>query len=307
VFGRFVFLRLRNALLPDFERRWKRDIDGALADVHRTLAAVNAELTELRAFRRQVVLDEWRARTMPLVEEVERLDLVAVRAHVTAAIAAAELVSQPFAHLVVEDVLPPEVYALLRTAIPPADLFSERDPVKRDFEMSGLDAAPPLTARMWRRFDEEIVGGLLTPMLLARFREAIVAHYAGIGGREFGEAAAAIPHRTFAGRLQLRRPGYQLKPHRDPRRVAVTGLCYFPRQGDGDGYGTQLFTVDRPVTAPGLSTFFPESAGARCELVRTVPYRANSMLVRSSTPAAPMAPACLPTPLFRNGTPISST
>jgi hypothetical protein len=60
--------------------------------------------------------------------------------------------------------------------------------------------------------------------------------------------------------------------------VAVTGLCYFPRQGDGDGYGTQLFTVDRPVTAPGLSTFFPESAGARCELVRTVPYRANSML-----------------------------
>jgi hypothetical protein len=158
--------------------------------------------------------------------------------------------------------------------------------VKRDFEMSVLDGAPPLTRRMWRLFDEDIVAGIIAPLVLARFRSAIVAHYAETGGDSFGREAAAIPHRTFAGRIQLRHPGYQLKPHLDPKRVVVTGLCYFPRPGDSMEYGTQLFALDRPAVAPGLATFFPEAAGVQCTLVRTVPYEANTMLVFVNSRAA---------------------
>lgn len=284
--GRFVFLRLRRALLPDFERRWTRDIESSLTGVRGTLASIEAELIELRAFKRRVTVSEWVASVEPLLSRANQISLPDVRAHIMSALARTELVTEPTAHMVVNDVLPPEFYTLLTAAIPPMDLFPDRDPVKRDFEMSALADAPPLTRQMWRLFDEDVVGSIVAPLVFERFRAAIVRHYGEIGGEAFGEKAAAIPHRTFAGRIQLRRPGYQLKPHLDPKRVVLTGLFYFPRPGDTEDYGTQLFSVDRPILSSGMTTFFPESAGAICTLVRTVPYRPNSMLVFVNSRAA---------------------
>ena len=284
--GRFVFQRLRRALLPDFQRLWTRDIDRATSDAQSRLAAIEAELAELRAFRRQVNVAEWRATREPLVAKASDLSLPAIREHIAAAIGRAEIADQPTTHMVVNDILPREVYELLSAAIPPIDLFPDRDPVKRDFEMSALGEAPAFTSRMWSLFDHDIVGSIVAPLVFERFRQAIVGHYAEAGGEAFGHKAAAIPHRPFAGRIQLRRPGYQLKPHLDPKRVAVTGLFYFPRPGDTEDYGTQLFAVDRPFVQSGMATFFPESVGATCTLARTVPYRPNSMLAFVNSRAA---------------------
>ncbi len=284
--GRFVFRRLRRALLPDFQRLWTRDIASSLTELRRKLASVESEVAELRAFRRRVTVSEWVAGTEPLLARVDQISLPAVKAHIVSALAEAEVVTEPTTYMVVSEVLPPEVYELLSAAIPPIDLFPDRDPVKRDFEMSALGDAPPLTKLMWRLFDERIVSSIVAPLVFDRFHSAIVNHYAETGGEAFGRQAAAIPHRAFAGRIQLRRPGYHLKPHLDPKRVVVTGLFYFPRPGDTDDYGTQLFTVDRPFVATGMATFFPESAGASCALATVVPYRPNSMLVFVNSRAA---------------------
>jgi hypothetical protein len=286
VLRRFVFRRLQRALLPDLQRRWSRDIESSLGDMRARLVHLETELSELRAFKQRVTVEQWSLRVAPLLAKVDRIPLADVRRHLASAIASAALVTEPTTHMVVREVLPAEVYDLLVSAIPPSELFPSRDPVKRDFEMSALDSAPPLTRRMWRLFDEDIVAGMIAPLVFERFRSAIVAHYAETGGERFGEQAAAIPHRTFAGRIQLRHPGYQLKPHLDPKRVVITGLCYFPRPGETAEYGTQLFTTDRPIVAPGLATFFPESAGAQCTLARTVPYEANTMLVFVNSRAA---------------------
>ena len=43
----------------------------------------------------------------------------------------------------------------------------------------------------------------------------------------------------------LRRPGYRLKPHRDMKIAALTGLIYFARPGDSQEYGTQLYRIAR--------------------------------------------------------------
>jgi hypothetical protein len=286
VVGRYVFQRLRRALLPDFQRLWARDIESSVIEDRRRLAAIEAELAELRAFRRRSLLEEWSRAREPLMERIGRISLPDVQQHVSAAIAAAELVHEPTTHMVVSDVLPADVYELLTAAIPPVHAFPDRDPVKRDLEMSALADAPPVTGRMWAMFDADIVGAMVAPLVFERFRPAIVAHYAQTGGEAFGARAAAIPHRPFAGRIQLRTPGYHLKPHLDPQRVAVTGLFYFPRPGDCDQYGTQLFAVDRPFVASGTATFFPETVGVRCTLARTVPYRPNTMLAFVNSRAA---------------------
>ena len=290
LFGPYLVTRLRKTLLPHFRRHWTRDFDALLGasigDVRESLAAIRAELAGLQDLRRRVALLDWIERRRPLLEHLGTLSAASIAPHVRQSIAAAQVVTEPTTHIVVDNLLPPEFYELLVEAIPPAEIFSDRDPVKQDFEMADLAAAGLLTQRVWRFFDEEVIAGIVAPALLERFRDAVIDHYAETGGQEFGARAAALPHRTVAGRIQLRKPGYRLAPHLDPKRVAVTGLLYFPRPGDTEDFGTQLFTVDRPFVASGLKTFFPEAAGMKCELARTVPYRPNTMLAFVNSRAA---------------------
>ena len=265
---------------------WTRDLEASLGDVRESLAAIQSELAELRRFRRRVALREWTETRDALLPQADRLSADAVRPHIIDAIARADVRTEPTAHMVVENVLPPDFYRLLAAAIPPGELFPDRDPVKQDFEMSALEQAPLLTQRVWRFFDEEVVASILAPAVFERVRGAVVEHYAETGGMTFGTRAAAIGHRTFAGRIQLRRPGYHLGPHLDPKRVVVTGLLYFPRPGDTEAYGTQLFRVNRPFVASGMKTFFPESVGLTCEVAHTIPYRPNTMLAFVNSKAA---------------------
>jgi hypothetical protein len=59
----------------------------------------------------------------------------------------------------------------------------------------------------------------------------------------------------------------------------LTCLMYLAREGDSEGYGTQIFRVHGDAEADYKQTYYPEQAGGRCELVKVVPYRPNSMLV----------------------------
>lgn len=281
--GQLVYQRL----LPYFRKAWTRDVEVRVKDLRQHLAGMQAELAELRRSHRKLVISEWTARRAALLPSLDaRLNLDAIRDHVTRAVQQAVVDTEPTTHVIVEQVLPDDFYALLTDAIPPAEMFPDRDPVKQDYEMEAMDAAPEISRRVWRFFDDEVVAGILAPALVDRFREAVVGHYAETGGRTFGERAAAVAHRTVAGRIQLRRPGYHLRPHLDPKRVAITGLMYFAQPGDPEQFGTQLFSVDRPFVASGMKTFFPEEEGLTCELARTVPFRANTMLAFVNSRAA---------------------
>jgi hypothetical protein len=277
--GRLVYQRLRQALLPDFRNLWTRDLEARIKDLQGSLTRLQGEVSELRDAHRTLAVREWQLSRKDLLDHLDaHLTVGPLCSHVRAAIQSAELCTEPMPHIVVANLLPPAFYDLLTQAIPPAETFPSRDPVKQDLEISALDEAPELTRRVWRFFDEELVRGVVGPALLERFRAVLAGRYVEIGDERFAARAAAMPHATFAGRILLRRPGYQLRPHLDPKRVALTGLVHLARPGDSEVYGTQLFTVNRPFTASGMKTFFPEDAGLRCELSRTVPFRANQLL-----------------------------
>lgn len=286
--GRIVLDRLRRSLLPGFQKAWTRDLDARFKAVKADLDDLQTELRRLRrANRRLEVLHEWNEARPSLFENLDaRLSLDRIRPHVVDAIARAEVVPDPTAHMVIERLLPNDLYALLIESIPPPEFFGERDPVKQDLEIEQLLSAPRFTQRVWRFFDEQVVPEVIAPSIFARFRDAVVGHYAETGGPEFGEKGAALKHLVASGRIMLRRPGYRLKPHLDPKRVVITGLMYLARPGDSETYGTQLFRVDRPFVASGLKTFFPEDSGYTCEVARTVPFRANSMLAFVNSRAA---------------------
>ena len=214
-----------------------------------------------------------------LLEKADKhLDEARIVAHVQSAVAAAPLLLDPYPHIVVEQLLPENVYKLLLKAIPPSVFFSDRDPIKQNLRMP-LEEGPELTQRVLNFLEDVIAKGVIRPAVLEKFHDPLQHHYDAIFGQEFRERAGAMPQSVSGGRVMLRRPGYHLSPHRDPKRALLTCLLYFARTNDIEEYGTQIYRVLDDRQPAYTHTYYPEDDGRTCELVKTVPYRPNTMLV----------------------------
>lgn len=207
-----------------------------------------------------------------LVRLPEILDRPRIERHVSAAVAAAPLVLDPFPHLVIDKWLPREVYRIMIRALPPPVFFADLHPSRQQLPVP-FSLSPTYSRRVWAFIAHEIVDGILSRALNARF-DGVVREY--IESFLLSSEGLDLSMRASDGRLMLRRPGYAITPHRDPKWGFVTGLIYLARGGDDEAHGTQLYRVREDEEAPSDKPFYIDAS--RCELVRTVPFRANSML-----------------------------
>jgi len=133
---------------------------------------------------------------------------------------------------VVDQLLPADVYDLLIDTIPPEPFFDDRDPIKRNLRFP-MELGPTLTEMVWEFFDQIVTDEMIRPAVLERFAGPLQRHYDSIFGADYRERALAMPHRVNSGRLMLRRRGYHLDAHRDPKHSMLTCLVYLARPGDG--------------------------------------------------------------------------
>jgi hypothetical protein len=207
-------------------------------------------------------------------------NLESITTHLREAVADASLVKDPGPHMVIESLLPSDIYTDLLETMPPPEAFEVADKTKANFDPSTNASGP----EPWLRFHTEIVAGLLTPILVEVFRPCLAVAYKAHLGLPLADAALDLTHHAFQGRLMLRRPGYRLKPHRDKKRASLTGLIYFARPGDSREYGTELYRVTDDQQAPVMKTYYPEAHGGHAELVRTVPFIGNTALIFMNVP-----------------------
>ena len=276
-------LDTERAATAKFERRLSRDLrrlDAANAELTVELEQMKVALTELQhkvGVREHVeALDEvqtrWRARLPTLLTQE------AVAGHVAAAVQTAPMDRDPYPHLVVERFLPAEFYTLLVESLPPPECFVGTDAAKLNLKPGRLEGCPRLTRRVWPFFGE-VVTALVAAAANARFAADTERRFIGMFGDEVARQVATLPQVASAGRLMLRRPGYKLDPHLDPRRATLTVLLYLARPGDSEDYGTSLYAVDRPVAPTRSQTYYPEADGIKCTLRRKVPFRPNTALI----------------------------
>ena len=238
----------------------------------------------LRALERVVVENDRDRQSLPELPGL--LDPKRIGDHLAERLQQTKVLTDPYPHLFVEQVFPEEVSRLLIEAIPPLLFFPSRDPIKRNFAPS-TSIAPTKSKAVWEFFDTVLTRDVLLPALLSKFSPFLDEHYTSIFGSDFVDRARALPQAATKGRLMCRHPGYKLEPHMDPKRVFLTGLLYLPQTPDGDErFGTQIFRCDRPVIARYLNTYYPERDGIKCELVKTLPFRQNSLLVFMNSSAA---------------------
>lgn len=208
----------------------------------------------------------------------QTLDIARVSAFTRAAVDRSTLHFDPCPHILIERLLPDDVYKAVLRAIPPPAFFGARDPVKQNLRIP-IEFAPALTESVWRFVDEAIARDVIRGAVLDKFRQPLFEHCAALFGEEFSSRAAALPQAISGGRVMLRRAGYFLAPHRDPKRAMLTCLLYLARPGDNEEFGTTLYRVSEPIEPTFVETFYPGEHGLATEAVKTVPYRPNSMLV----------------------------
>lgn len=247
-------------------------LEQQLADVAAQQAKAERRVGQFMATAR---LDERQQRDVASLPGI--LDVESVSAHTRSAIARAPLVQHPFPHVVVEGLVPDALYRMMLRAIPPVEFFGDADPTKQNLRIP-IDRGPALATRVWEFVDDVVARRVIVPAVVEKFHAELDRHFAALFGDAFVERARALPQAPSGGRVMLRRPGYRLAPHRDPKRTMLTCLLYLAKPGESEAYGTELYDVSEDREASYTQTYYPEQAGARCTLAGMVPFRPNSML-----------------------------
>jgi hypothetical protein len=265
----------------------ERDVR-ALADSHqRDAAATAATLAGLKRDVETVTLRTAQLRAIAAADIAQEDDLAAlerlladpdaIHRHVQEAVARAGVHDAPFPYAVVDDILPKPVFDALVKGLPPAVLFADR-PVNHQHLKPPFDLAPRYSRRIWNFMADVMVHDFIRPAVLERLSDGVGswfrAHFPAVAGNG---SLADLTLTSGDGRLLLRRRGYRIPPHRDPKWAVITCLLYLPRPGDDERWGTQIFSVAEDEEARGAKPHWIEAA--RCTLVDDVPFTPNRLLV----------------------------
>lgn len=267
----------RNAERLDSLAESARTLRRELRGIQETLTGLAAQAEAVQVRTEQLLtLHRENGHGRARMDRLERLlDAERAGAHVREAVARGELFDDPFPHLVVSDLLPPDVYDAMIEAIPPRVFFEDRPINKQQLPVPPV-LAPEYSIATWEFLTDSVVRRVLGPALVARFQRPLDRYLATLCPSVGSLLDTGIALTVSDGRILLRRPGYVIPPHRDPQWGFLTTMIYLARAGDREDYGTQLYRLDVERDSPGNSPFYV--APAACQLVKTVPFRPNSAL-----------------------------
>jgi len=232
------------------------------------VARLTERESELRAvLERETLLDA----QMDRLDKTLRKTTMAER--VTAAIERATLHLDPFPYTVIDELLPQIFYDSLLTGIPPVELFEHKPVGKQHLDLP-FDMAPLYSRRVWRYMCSEMVPKVISTALTAKFRAQIDDWIA----RNWPDIEpGSVELHGSGGRIMLRRRGYRIRPHRDPKWSFITCILYLARPGDSEAWGTQILAVDQDQEAKSAAPYWIDEK--HCRVVEDVGFRANRLLV----------------------------
>jgi len=198
-----------------------------------------------------------------------------IRSHVANAVAAAPLASEPFPHVLIDKLLPENAYHQLVKAIPPRVFFEHLD-LNHQEVMVPSDLAPLLSREIWAAFYDRVVTDALVPGLVDKFREPLDRLVCRYWPMHQSLEDANIRLELLMSRILLRRPGYVINPHRDPRWAFVTCLVYLPPRNAQRFFGTQLCAVRREPEHRSHGALWMDDTDV--EAVKSVPGHPNTAL-----------------------------
>ena len=253
--------------------------------VHEAVSNLARELRAVQMQTEQLIALSIGNMNVARVDGLEHvLDLARVADRVRAAIAQAELVEHPVAHLVVPDLLPPDLYRALVESIPADAVFEDHGGSLRE-----LPVPPPLAPLhsivTWT-FIIDLVKKVVGPALIARFEEPIT-HF--MTSSSF--TSPGVPLTASRGRIVLRQPR-DITPNERRRSTQVlTTVVHLGWPGQGHRCETVLRRRS-DNGQPHMST-----AASDSQVILAIPFMANSAVtffnIGGELEYAPTQPAAM--------------
>lgn len=264
--------RIASALRPAAE---PTVVAGPHQEILEQLKGINDRLSHLT--RRESQLRAVLQSNSALEAYQDALDAVLARTdtapHITNAIRHAQLCLDPCPYVVVDDILPADLYRCVLKGIPPLELFSDR-PVNKQQLTVPFSLAPSYSQQVWRFLTSVVIPNMMVPALVAKFRDPLDAWIS----QNWPEVPSeSVELHSSDGRIILRSRGYRIDPHRDPKWAFITSILYLARRHDSETWGTQLYAVDGDEEARGAAPHWIDAA--RCRPVANVTFKPNRMLV----------------------------
>lgn len=213
-------------------------------------------------------------------------DLDATIAHVVGRINAAELVADPFPHLVIADFLPPAVYRAILDAWPPPGLFQHVNSMRRRevWIKKHLAELPLDHVQLWRLVSRTLKDA--NTAIFKRFHGHLGAKFEPYIGPTWPERVRGL--KIAMGGLQLASyPGrIGLPPHVDHARLITNAFLYCNERDESEADQATLLYRSLGLALPGNLNIEGADLMPYMQVVRSVPYQANLCLTFLNTPRA---------------------
>ena len=193
--------------------------------------------------------------------------------HVVRAVANAELHRDPFPYAVIDNVLPDDLYTCLLRGLPPLELFADRPTNKQQLKVP-FELAPTYSRRVWRYLTSALIPDNAVPAVIAKFRDPL-DDWLRLNWPSV--PPDAVTFQSSDGRIILRRRGYRIPPHRDPKWGFLTCILYLARTEDSPSWGTQIYRVEGDEEARGAAPHWIDPT--QCHQVGEVAFTPNRMFV----------------------------
>ena len=211
-----------------------------------------------------------------------------VRNYLIAKIAAAPIVTEPFPHMVIDEIFPSEFYAEMTSRrlsddeyirlVDTGRVSAAYSPHRLCFMRDGQRKSPDDSdVKFWESFLAMFDNQEFLDNWLKRFAPAVDRRLSTDLHEFLSPEGIHVSAECF---LMRDRDGYMLSPHIDAQHKAMTALFYLPRADTNATIGTALYRCRKPA---------PSGWGVQCERddfehVETVSYLPNRMIAFPNLP-----------------------
>jgi hypothetical protein len=210
------------------------------------------------------------------------LNFEQIKEHIDRRFADAKIETDPFPHIVIEDILPQELYNALLNHWPKKSVLAaptsrnwERKHLSIDYKNSWIEEKPD-SYELWKEFAVTIVEQILKKKVFELF--VPYAHYRfqkAVTGKFVCNAIDITEHQLVEDY-----PGVAVPPHIDQGYVFAPLIFYFPDVTDIDhtNLGTCLFRHN--LGKESTDVCFDKNV----TLIKAIPYKANTLVSFIQTP-----------------------